>query len=272
MTSAVRPALRRTVGQRTTAPSSPKMLRALERRDRDSTALAPAPAPTSPVSTALEPMPLSSIPVVVPHDAAGVLDNASGLHSDAARRLLSVSALVVARQIEMMNLFLGYEQANKYQLLSPEGTVLGFLMEEELGIASSIKRQLLKTRRAFKATVLDTEGNTILVVRSPSHAVATMLTIAQIRRPFAFINSRITISSPGASGLETEEQVIGEGQQEWALIRRKMNHFVKRDGEFEQFGVTDSGFLAWDFDIKNEQGEVMGSINRLVLFLPRSVG
>lgn len=30
----------------------------------------------------------------------------------------------------MMNLFLGYEEANKYQLLSPNGDLLGYLMEE----------------------------------------------------------------------------------------------------------------------------------------------
>lgn len=56
-----------------------------------------------------------------------------------------------------------------------------------------------------------------------------------------------------------------QAQQEWNIYRRKYNYFLKRDGEMDQFGSTDSGFLAWDFDIANEKEEIIGSINRSVL-------
>lgn len=112
-----------------------------------------------------DPVPLAAlIPVQVPHDPQGVLDLASGEWSDKARRLLAVSGIVVVRQLEMMNVLLGYEEANKYQLLSPEGVLLGYLMEEEVGMKGMMMRQMLKTHRAFKATVLDIDGEVILRV------------------------------------------------------------------------------------------------------------
>ncbi|KAM0749194.1 Scramblase-domain-containing protein [Meredithblackwellia eburnea MCA 4105] len=209
-------------------------------------ALAPSTKPEVSVAAEGGP-PISTLPVEVPRDENGVLDNAEGLWSERARALFSVPAIVVVRQLEMMNLFLGYEEANKYQLLAPDGTLLGYLMEEDLGFGAAIARQALRTHRAFKATVLDKDGNVLL----------------RIRRPFSWINSRIFISTPSESGQEADEQIIGETQQEWHLWRRKYHHFLKRDGEnFIQFGTTDSGLLAWDFYVRDESGKTIGSINR----------
>jgi hypothetical protein len=39
-----------------------------------------------------------------------------------------------------------------------------FLAEEEGGIGTAVKRQFLHTHRAFKAHILDKEGNQILYV------------------------------------------------------------------------------------------------------------
>ncbi|GAA5948549.1 hypothetical protein JCM3765_004921 [Sporobolomyces pararoseus] len=213
--------------------------------------------------------PISRIPVNVPHDPQGVLDLTRGDWSTKCKELLSQPAIVVARQIEFMNIFLGFEQANKYQLLSPEGNLLGYLLEEEVGIGSTLKRQFLRTHRPFRATVLSPEGQVLL----------------NIHRPFTFINSRIYVSTPAASETGTTAQdakremeqierdgnhdntnssgqVIGEAGQVWNLIRRKYETFVKRDGEMVQFGNIDSGFLAWDFSVRDEQGRVIASINR----------
>lgn len=74
--------------------------------------------------------------VVVPDDPNGVLNN-----SHAAASILAHPSLVVVRQLEMMNVFLGvstnaglsceqqadmqYEQANKYAIYEPGGNVVG---------------------------------------------------------------------------------------------------------------------------------------------------
>lgn len=266
---------------------------------RPTAATSPAESPAPPTAAeeptgeqALTPaLPLvSRLPVHVPHDSAGVLDSSQGPWLDSLRTLLSVPALVVARQLEMMSILVGYEQANRYQLLSPEGEVLGYLLEEELGIGSAIKRQVLRTHRPFKATVLDKEGRVLLIVSQELGLGAlllpslTFLYIIQIRRPFAWINSRIYVCTPLDSGAPTtsstsdstslipaepippaqvqEDKIIGETQQIWHLYKRQYEHFVSREGEMVQFGKTDAGFLSWDFVVEDEKGKPVGSINR----------
>ncbi|GAA5975889.1 hypothetical protein JCM10908_005317 [Rhodotorula pacifica] len=233
------------------------------------------------VTAAVTEAPLvSRIPVTVPADPEGVLDRASGQWSESTRALLSQPAIVVARQLEPLNLFLGWEQANKYQLLSPEGHLLGYLLEEESSLVGTMSRQLLRTHRPFRATVISPDGEVLL----------------RIQRPFSWINSRIYISTPSGSAstaqdaknemqrieqsgsrtnstaLTTREpsapepldagEIIGETQQEWHLYRRRYNHFVRRGDEMVQFARTDGGFLAWDFHVRDENEQVIGSINR----------
>jgi len=158
----------------------------------------------------------------------------------------------------------GFEQANKYAIVDPSGAPIGFIAEEDTTMVKAMSRQVLRTHRPFKASVLDLEGNEIL----------------KIHRPFAFINSRIMISTP-------DDRLIGEVQQEWHLVRRKYNLFTIEqpdpstyekdvsttaiskeravDGQGlnrVQFAHIDGGFLALDFDMQDEQGRPMASVNR----------
>lgn len=161
---------------------------------------------------------------------------------------------------------MGFEQANKYAIVDPAGNPIGYIAEEDTTFVKAMSRQMLRTHRPFKASVLDLEGNEIL----------------KIHRPFAFINSRIMISTP-------DDRLIGEVQQEWHLIRRRYNLFTveqpdpteyevvdttataltneKAKGDAKslnrvQFAHIDGGFLALDFDMQDEQGQKMASVNR----------
>ncbi|KAF9352120.1 hypothetical protein BGX26_010010 [Mortierella sp. AD094] len=202
---------------------------------------------------------IAATPAVVPEDPFGVLQP---YHS--AAKLLAQPALIMTRQIEMMNVLVGFEQANKYAIVDPSGTPIGYIAEEDTTFVKAMSRQVLRTHRPFKASVLDLEGNEIL----------------KIHRPFAFINSRIMISTP-------DDRLIGEVQQEWHLIRRRYNMYtveqpdpetLQKDGETTaistdrnldgkgmnrvQFAYIDGGFLALDFDMQDEQGRRMASVNR----------
>lgn len=57
--------------------------------------------------------------------------------------LLRQSAWVIGRQIEMMSVLLGYEQANKYVIRDGHGNVLGYICEEAQSIRGTILRQVL---------------------------------------------------------------------------------------------------------------------------------
>lgn len=84
-------------------------------------------------------------PVKIQHDPNGVLKE-----TDGAMRLLSNSALVIVRQLEMLNVFMGFEQANRYAILNTRGEHVGYLAEEEQGFLSTMTRQILRTHRPFK--------------------------------------------------------------------------------------------------------------------------
>ncbi|KAL7271465.1 hypothetical protein RUND412_005776 [Rhizina undulata] len=214
-------------------------------------------------------------PVYIPEDADSVL------HSrHPATRILDNSALVVQRKLELGNLLLGFEQANKYVIMDPAGNHVGFMAEQESGIGKMLARQWFRTHRSFTTHVFDKYENEVL----------------RFHRPFSWINSRIRVydpidprsfsdSNPAQDRLlyaedESKFRIIGECQQQWHPFRRKYNLFLYNDppeavrgrgdepevggrgGYFTQFAYIDEPFLSWDFSLLTEQNQLIGSVNR----------
>jgi Scramblase len=97
-----------------------------------------APSSTPPVSDALASAPLSEnsllAPVHVPEDPNAVLKE-----THPATSILANSGLVVQRQLEMMNVFLGFEEANRYISMDPQGNHVGYMAEEMEGLRKTWK-------------------------------------------------------------------------------------------------------------------------------------
>lgn len=176
--------------------------------------------------------------VHIPADPHGVLPP-----NHPALAILGNSSLVIQRQIEMMNIIVGFEQANRYIMMDGQGNTLGYIAEQDHGIGSSMARQVFKTHRSFTTHIFDRSEREVL----------------RIHRPFAYINSKIRIYDPVPEGgygeLETstalqgtsttsvvdqgavaqvsplkleEMKIIGETQQRWAPLRRKYDLFSYR--------------------------------------------
>lgn len=96
----------------------------------------------------------------IPEDSSGILQP-----DHPATSILSNSSIVVQRQIEMMNVFLGFEQANRYVIMDPQGTTIGYLAEQEHGMANMMARQMLRTHRSFTTHVFNQAGQEVLRVR-----------------------------------------------------------------------------------------------------------
>jgi hypothetical protein len=134
----------------------------------------------------------------------------------------------------MMNVFLGFEQANKYIIMNGKGESIGYMAEQDHGLGSTMARQAFKTHRSFTCHIFDQNEREIL----------------RIHRPFSWISSRIRVydassregytasdslqgtslqSAAHISPLALEEMpIIGEAQQQWAPLRRKYNLFNHR--------------------------------------------
>jgi hypothetical protein len=99
-------------------------------------------------------------PVHIPEDPNGVLKE-----RHPATNLLSNSGLVVQRQLEMMNVMLGFEQANRYVIYDGSGNHVGYMAEQEKGMGNMMARQWFKTHRSFVTHVFDKHENEVLRVR-----------------------------------------------------------------------------------------------------------
>jgi hypothetical protein len=247
--------------------------------------------------------------VHIPDDPHSVL-----AHDHPALSILGNSSLVIQRQLEMMNVMLGFEQANRYIIMNGLGQTIGYIAEQDHGIGRAMARQMFRTHRSFTTHIFDAQEREVL----------------RIHRPFAYINSRIRIYDPIPEGgyqdtdtstalqgtsassvlqrgavaqvspLKLEEmRIIGEAQQQWAPLRRKYNLFSFRpltpasedastprleSGEkaisdttalteakapdqaieagMQQFAHVSEPFLSWDFNLRNEEGSAVGSVNR----------
>lgn len=190
--------------------------------------------------------------------------------TEGLKRLLSHDVLVITRQIEMMNLFIGFEQANRYAINTTEGEVLGYIAEEQRSFLSVMSRQVLRTHRPFRALILDAEGSPIL----------------WLRRPFSWINSRMYVQRMKEGSEFTTEgdpilETFAEVQQRWHLWRRRYDLFISdrpkpilsrmadrqpepepTDDLFSQFANIDSPFLAWTFLLRDAREEEIASIDR----------
>ena len=203
-------------------------------------------------------------PVHIPEDPDGVLTEK---HPAAA--ILSNSAIVVQRQLELMNIMLGFEQANKYVIMDPQGNYLGFMAERDLGMGNMMARQWFSTHRSFTTHIFDKNAKEVL----------------RFHRPFAWISSRIGVYDPlevaassqsagtaiqtvtpgslstdvtqtavQVSPLEVSEmRVIGEAQQQWAPFRRKYNLFLYRQSPNPETDLGAQRIASGDLPLSSSQ-------------------
>ncbi|KAI0673066.1 Scramblase-domain-containing protein [Trametes maxima] len=188
---------------------------------------------------------------------------------DSLRRLLmDNNRLIITRQIEMLNIFLGFEQTNRYVITNELGDTLGYIAEEPRGFLSTFSRQIFRTHRPFRALVMDNQGSPIL----------------WLRRPFAFINSRMYVQFLKDFKVYTPEgepvlDTFAEVQQRWHPWRRRYDLFLRETPlrilsvlnepqpepepeQFSQFAKIDDGFLAWHFTLRDAQGQAIANVNR----------
>jgi hypothetical protein len=117
-------------------------------------------------------------------------------------------------------------------LANEAGEPLGYIAEEPRGFLSMFSRQIFRTHRPFRALVMDLHGSPILWVRSiVIFPTSINLSIIQIRRPFAWINSRMFVQRLKDLHQYTPEgdpvlDTFGEVQQEWHLWRRRYHLFL----------------------------------------------
>ncbi|KIW29254.1 uncharacterized protein PV07_05079 [Cladophialophora immunda] len=198
-------------------------------------------------------------PVHIAEDANAILKS-----DHPAADILSQSGIVVQRQLEMMNVLIGFEQANRYVILDPHGNHIGYMAEHEGGIGYTMRRQFFATHRAFTTHVFNRQSREVL----------------RFHRPFSWINTRIRVYDPWDTPSETQRssstmltsqnadsidqpqisplplesmRIIGETHSQWAPLRRKYDLFLSHD-----LALNDPGPDA----ISRRRGEELSSLQQ----------
>ena len=65
----------------------------------------------------------------------------------------------------MLSMNSGFEQANKYVIMDANGNHIGYMAEQENGMANMMVRQWFRTHRSFVTHVFDRHENEVLRVR-----------------------------------------------------------------------------------------------------------
>ncbi|KAL8943324.1 MAG: hypothetical protein Q9211_001019 [Gyalolechia sp. 1 TL-2023] len=178
-------------------------------------------------------------PVHIPEDPHGLLNE-----KHPAATILANSGIVIQRQLELMNVMIGFEQANKYVILDPQGNHVGFIAEQDNSIGRTMARQMFSTHRSFTTHVFDKNEREVL----------------RFHRPFSWVSSRIGVydpvevalgptptlrnvatATPGSLSTQVNQisvqisplplsqmRIIGEAHQQWAPLRRKYNLYLFR--------------------------------------------
>ncbi|KAI4187732.1 MAG: hypothetical protein LQ346_005440 [Caloplaca aetnensis] len=108
-------------------------------------------------------------PVHIPEDPTGVLNE-----RHPAATILANSSIVVQRQLELMNVMVGFEQANKYVILDPQGNHIGFIAEQDNSMGKTMARQIFSTHRSFTTHVFDKHEREVLRVGRPADLFGTV--------------------------------------------------------------------------------------------------
>ncbi|KAL8829427.1 MAG: hypothetical protein Q9191_002018 [Dirinaria sp. TL-2023a] len=178
-------------------------------------------------------------PVNIPKDPDGVLNE-----SHPAADLLSHSSLIVTRQLEMLNIMVGFEQANRYTIMDPQGNQVGYIAERDHGMGNAMARQMAGTHRSFTAHVFDKHQKEVLRFHRPFAWISSRIgiydplevasnshsTSKALQKPQAGpVSTEVAQGSADVSPLEVKDmRSIGEAQQQWAPLRRKYNLFLFR--------------------------------------------
>ncbi len=160
--SASRDPLRKKVSpqSRTPSPSARPLNSSSSSTSSDTPSDSPKPPSVSETLAAADPASNNLLaPVHIPEDSHAIIKS-----QHPATRLLANSGLVVQRQIEMMNLFLGFEQANRYVIMDAQGNHVGYMAEHDGGFGKAMGRQWFRTHRAFTTHVFDREQKEVLRV------------------------------------------------------------------------------------------------------------
>lgn len=145
--------------------------------------------------------------------------------------LANYQELVVRQTKEMLEIFTGFETANRYRILTPEGEEAMFCYEE----SGMLTRQFMGSHRPLNLHIVDKKGDPIL----------------NANRNFFWFFSHLNVQDRSGTP-------IGSLHRKFGVLHRK---FALLDSSGQQIaGLNGSLFRRYTFTLNNASGQEMGRI------------
>ena len=164
--------------------------------------------------------------------------------------------VVVKQEVEMAEVFTGFETKNKYSINTETGEQLLFAYEE----SNTFKRIFLKRMRPLVIHIIDNSKNELVSLKKPfalflpnQKVFENEKEIASIKKEFTLVKNKFNILYKGQNYLCTstprhpwtfnvfqDSRQIATIQKKWSGVRKEM--FTSADTFFVDFGtVSDAG-------------------------------
>ena len=153
------------------------------------------------------------------------------------KSLIGDSKFVKIRQIkEKLEIFTGWETANKYQVLDEHGGPLGYAAERKKGILGALTKNFLKSHRPMDIDIWNSQKELVLTAK----------------RPFFFFFSDMRVYR--------DQHLLGEIKTRFGIIKRKYDLLDARGSVFAR--IESPRWRLWTFQIKDSRGEDAGQISK----------
>ncbi len=149
----------------------------------------------------------------------------------------SIKHIVIQQKKEWTEIILGLESRNKYEVLTPDGDLLGHVAEIGEGAWHFVKRLLFRTHRAMDIRVWDGEHQPVLIMK----------------RPFFWFFSDIFVT-------DSRGESLGMVSKRFGIFFKKYD-LKGRDGEV--YATISAGiWKLWTFPILDAEGREVGVISK----------
>jgi hypothetical protein len=145
--------------------------------------------------------------------------------------------LLIQQVKEWGEIITNFETRNKYQILSPDGSELGFMAEQGKGLGAFFMRMFLRTHRPMKVTVWCSERSELL----------------SLERPFFWFFSDLIVRDSGG-------KILGHVFRKFGILYKKYDLCNNKDEIFAR--IQSPVWRLWTFFIKDTSERDIGTISK----------
>ena len=153
-------------------------------------------------------------------------------------KTIDTSPQLIIRQIkEWAEIIINFESRNKYEIQSPSGEKLGYIVERDGGLLDTLKRVFLRSHRPLEIDILSNDGGNVY----------------HLSRKFFFLFSDLNVA-------DRDGQKLGSIHRRFGILYKKYDICDKYGNPFAH--IQAPIWRLWTFPISNKTGQSIGVISK----------